>query len=97
METTASHPIRDIVKDRARERGISLNRLAVALGVARQTLLQVLKGERTSRPLILRISKLLDLPELPDLYEEFLHTRKLARKWVESKAKVSTKEKEGGR
>jgi len=97
MKATTKPTIRDIVKERAKEKGVSLNRLAIVLGVARQTLMQVLKGERTSRPLIARISKFLDLPDLPDLYEQFLHEKRMAAKGVEGKTDVSTKEKGGGR
>jgi len=97
METTTKPPIRDIVKERCKEKGISLNRLAVVLGVARQSLLQVLKGERTSRPLIARISKFLDLPELPDLYEQFLHEKRMGSQSVENNGDESTEERGGGR
>ncbi len=94
---TMQPAIRDIVKERARERGISLRQLAQLLGVTNAYLHEILRGSGASRPLIRRIAHILDLPDLPERYEQFLHERKSGRAegGSQSKKAVDLDKKEG--
>jgi transcriptional regulator with XRE-family HTH domain len=74
-----------IVKKACEERGLSLNRLALSLGVNPIYLNNVLYGKKSSRPLIRRIAQVLHLPDLPQVYEEYLRTKR-----VENKNKTSS-------
>jgi transcriptional regulator with XRE-family HTH domain len=76
--------IGDIVKEACRKRGLSLNKLALKLGVNPIYLNNVLYGKKSSRPLIRRIAEVLHLPDLPHIYEEYLRARR-----VENKGKTS--------
>ena len=82
--------IREIVKEKSRERGISLAKLAFELGVNQIYLLNVLHGRKVSRPLIRRIAQTLHVPDLPSQYEMFLSQRR-----VENKATKPTSSKKG--
>jgi transcriptional regulator with XRE-family HTH domain len=74
-----------IVKDACRERRLSLNKLALRLGVNPIYLNNVLYGKKSSRPLIRKIAEFLHLPDLPNQYELYLVSRR-----VENKRKKST-------
>jgi len=82
----AQTSIKGIIQERAREKGWSLRKLARMLGRDYDYLRQVLHGRSTSRPVIKELAQILGLPNLPDLYEEFL-----TQKRVEKKKGVSTK------
>lgn len=68
----ASKHIKDIVKEGAQRKGISLVKLSRMVGVSYSHLRAVLLGIYTSRPVIKRISEILELPELPEMYEQYL-------------------------
>jgi transcriptional regulator with XRE-family HTH domain len=72
--------IGEIVKGACRKRGVSLNRLALKLGVNPIYLNNVLYGKKSSRPLIRRIAETLHLPDLPQVYEEYLRVRRAYKK-----------------
>ena len=72
--------IREIVKEKSRERGISLAKLAFELGVNQIYLLNVLHGRKISRPLICKIAETLHIPDLPEKYEMFLSQRRVESK-----------------
>jgi transcriptional regulator with XRE-family HTH domain len=78
--------IGEIVKEACRKRGLSLNKLALKLGINPIYLNNVLYGKKSSRPLIRRISQVLHIPDLPSQYELFLSQRR-----VENKGKTSSK------
>ena len=68
--------IREIVKQKAKECGLSIRQLANVLGVNRTYLYDVLNGHTISRPLIRRIAEVVKAPELPKLYERELSKRR---------------------
>jgi len=83
----ARPPIREIVIQKAKERGYKgLRGIAKALNTDVGYLREVLSGKRTARPTVYRIAKLLQFPELCYLYEEMLEQKR-----VEKKKGVSTK------
>jgi transcriptional regulator with XRE-family HTH domain len=84
--------IREIVKEKSRERGISLAKLAFELGTNQVYLLNVLHGRKVSRPLIQRIAQALHVPDLPSQYEIYLASRR-----VESKGAKPTPSKKGSK
>jgi transcriptional regulator with XRE-family HTH domain len=84
--------IGDIVKEACRERGLSLNRLALRLGVNPIYLNNVLYGKKSSRPLICKIAEVLHVPDLPSQYEIYLASRR-----VESKVAKPTPSKKGSK
>jgi transcriptional regulator with XRE-family HTH domain len=84
--------IGDIVKEACRERGLSLNRLALKLGVNPIYLNNVLYGKKSSRPLICKIAEFLHVPDLPEKYEIYLASRR-----VESKGTKPTPSKKGSK
>jgi predicted transcriptional regulator len=71
--------IRDIVREACMQKGLSLNKLALRLGVSPAYMSNILNGRKTSRPLIRRLSNVLDLPDLPKLYEGYLKAKKSQR------------------
>jgi transcriptional regulator with XRE-family HTH domain len=75
-----------IVKEFCRKRGLSLNRLALSLGINPIYLSNVVHGKKVSRPLIRRIAETLEIPELPQAYEEYLRTKK-GNKPIQQKTK----------
>ena len=68
--------IGSIVKEEAKRRGITLVQLSNLVGVSYAHLRAVLKGVYVSRPVVRKISRILDLPDLPERYEQFLHELK---------------------
>jgi transcriptional regulator with XRE-family HTH domain len=84
--------IGDIVKEASKRQGLSLNRLALRLGVNPIYLNNVLYGKKSSRPLIQRIAQALHVPDLPSQYELFLSQR-----CVESKGAKPTPSKKGSK
>jgi transcriptional regulator with XRE-family HTH domain len=80
-----------IVKESCRKKGLSLNRLALSLGINPIYLSNVVHGKKVSRPLIRRIAEVLNLPDLPQAYEEYLKTRK-GNKPIQQKNRKPIKE-----
>jgi transcriptional regulator with XRE-family HTH domain len=72
--------IKDIVKSRCKEKGLNLTRLALQLGVSPTYLMLVVHGRNPSRPLIHKIADALELPVLPDIYEQYLKYMRMRRK-----------------
>jgi len=72
--------IRGIVKSRCKEKGLSLTKLALQLGVSPTYLMLVVHGRNSSRPLIQKIADTLELPVLPALYEQYLKYMRMRRK-----------------
>jgi len=92
-----SNLIRDIVKEAGRRQGISLSKLANILNVNHVYLFSVLSSKKISRPLIRRIAETLHLPDLPQVYEEYLKTKRVENKGVRSTQKGSkNKSHKGG-
>jgi transcriptional regulator with XRE-family HTH domain len=77
--------IKEIVREKCREVGLSLAKLAFELGTNQVYLLNVIHGRKVSRPLIRRIAQVLHIPDLPQVYEEYLRTKR-----VENKNKTSS-------
>ena len=80
MRVMSSTSIREILNEKLRKRGYTLSKLALELGKDTRYLQQILKGKITSRPIIYRIAKLLDFPELCYLYEEMLEQKRVEKK-----------------
>jgi transcriptional regulator with XRE-family HTH domain len=72
--------ITKIVKKSCREKGLSLNKLALSLGLNPVYLNNVLHGRKVSRPLIRKIAEVLHLPDLPTQYETYLASRRVENK-----------------
>jgi transcriptional regulator with XRE-family HTH domain len=64
--------IKELVRERCKERGISFSRLAMEIGVNPTYLLFVLHGRNVSRPLVRKVAEYLGYSELPVVYEEYL-------------------------
>ena len=92
--------IKDIVKERAKEKGISLVALSFLVGVSYSHLRYVLRGVYVSHPVIQKIAQILDLPDLPQQYEEFVkqvrgshtHTKSFSLSHVENHPQDSARE-----
>lgn len=82
--------IKEIVREKSRELGLSLAKLAFKLEVNQIYLLNVLHGRKVSRPLIKRLAETLHFPDLPSQYEMFLSQR-----CVENKFTKPTSSKKG--
>ena len=63
-------------------------RLALQLSTNQVYLLNVLHGRKVSRPMISKIAKALNIPNLPTLYELFLKDRKNKSKKPRGKGKI---------
>jgi transcriptional regulator with XRE-family HTH domain len=87
-----SNLIKDIVKEAGRRQGISLSKLANILNVNHVYLFSVLSGKKISRPLICKMAEFLHVPNLPQVYEEYLRTKR-----VESKVAKPTPSKKGSK
>ncbi|MFZ8861412.1 MAG: helix-turn-helix domain-containing protein [Thermocrinis sp.] len=89
--------IKEIVKEKCREIGLSLAKLAFKLEVNQVYLLNVLHGRKVSRPLIKRLADTLHLFDLPSQYESYLASRRVENKGVKSTRKGSkNKSHKGG-
>jgi hypothetical protein len=65
-----------LLKERLAEKGMSINRLAMELGVSEVNLRKVLAGIITSRPVVFKIANYLSDPNLLYIYEKELQERK---------------------
>jgi len=81
-----ANPIGEIIKELAREHGLTIWELAKRVGVYPPTLYGVIYGTKVSRPAVLRVAEYFHRPDLLFEYEKYLRTRK-----VESKASSATK------
>jgi transcriptional regulator with XRE-family HTH domain len=87
--------IKELVKERCKERGLSLSRLAMEIGLNPTYLLFVLHGRNISRPLVRKVAEYLGYSELPAIYEEYLEYLKERRRKVKELARVLEEETEG--
>jgi transcriptional regulator with XRE-family HTH domain len=88
--------IKELVKERCKERGLSFSRLAMEIGVNPTYLLFVLHGRNISRPLVRRVAEYLGYSELPVIYEEYLEYLKERRRRLKEIAKMLDEQAEGG-
>ena len=88
--------IKELVRERCKERGLSFSRLAMEVGVNPTYLLFVLHGRNVSRPLVRRVAEYLGYSELPALYEEYLEYLKERRRKLRELARVIDEQAEGG-
>jgi len=88
--------IKELVKERCKERGLSFSRLAMEVGVNPTYLLFVLHGRNISRPLVRRVAEYLGYSELPTVYEEYLEYLKERRKKLKEIVKMLDEQTEGG-
>ena len=72
----AKTSISQIVKQEAYRRGLSLQQVALAIRYTYPHFWKVINGKRQSRPLIEKLARFFDMPELIDIYEEFLEEQK---------------------
>jgi transcriptional regulator with XRE-family HTH domain len=87
--------IKELVKERCKERGLSFSRLAMEIGVNPTYLLFVLHGRNISRPLVRRVAEYLGYSELPMIYEEYLEYLKERRRRLKEIAKMLDEQAEG--
>ncbi len=80
MRSIGNTSIREILNEKLKERGYTLSQLARELGKDPRYLQRLFKGKFVSRPVIYRIAKLLQFPELCYLYEEMLEQKRVERK-----------------
>jgi transcriptional regulator with XRE-family HTH domain len=88
--------IKELVRERCRERGLSFSRLAMEVGVNPTYLLFVLHGRNISRPLVRKVSEYLGYSELPTVYEEYLEYLKERRRRLREIVKRFDEQTEGG-
>ncbi len=87
--------IKELVRERCKERGLSFSKLAMEIGVNPSYLLFVLHGRNISRPLVRRIAEYLGYTELPAVYEEYLEYLRERRKKLRELARVLDEQAEG--
>jgi transcriptional regulator with XRE-family HTH domain len=88
--------IKELVRERCKERGLSFSRLAMEVGVNPTYLLFVLHGRNISRPLVRRVAEYLGYSELPVVYEEYLEYLKERRRKLRELVKRFDEQTEGG-
>ncbi len=87
--------IKELVRERCRERGLSFSKLAMEIGVNPMYLFLVLHGRNISRPLVRKVAEYLSYSELPAIYEEYLGYLKERRKKLRDLERVIDEEAEG--
>jgi transcriptional regulator with XRE-family HTH domain len=87
--------IKELVREKCKERGLSFSRLAMEIGVNPNYLLFVLHGRNISRPLVRKVAEYLGYSELPAVYEEYLEYLKERRRRLREIAKVLDEQAEG--
>jgi len=87
--------IKELVRKRCKERGLSFRKLAMGIGVNPTYLLFVLHGRDISRPMVQKIAEYLGYSELPAIYEEYLEYLKERRKKLRELARVLDEQAEG--
>jgi transcriptional regulator with XRE-family HTH domain len=87
--------IKELVRERCKERGLSFSKLAMEVGVNPTYLLFVLHGRNISRPLVRRVAEYLGYSELPALYEEYLEYLKERRRRLREVVKMLDEQAEG--
>jgi transcriptional regulator with XRE-family HTH domain len=87
--------IKELVRERCKERGLSFSRLAMEIGVNPNYLLFVLHGRNISRPLMRKVAEYLGYSELPAIYEEYLEYLREKRRKLKELARVLEEEAEG--
>jgi transcriptional regulator with XRE-family HTH domain len=80
--------IKEIVREKCRELGLSLAKLAFELRTNQIYLINVLCGRKVSRPLVRRIAEFLHIPDLQEKYEIYLSQRRLENKVAASSKKA---------
>ncbi len=87
--------IKELVRERCKERGLSFSRLAMEIGVNPNYLLFVLHGRNISRPLVRKVAEYLGYSELPAIYEEYLEYLKERRRRLREIEKMLEEQAEG--
>jgi transcriptional regulator with XRE-family HTH domain len=87
--------IKELVRERCKEKGLSFSRLAMEVGVNPTYLLFVLHGRNISRPLVRKVAEYLGYSELPEVYEEYLEYLKERRKKLRELVKRFDEQTEG--
>uniref|UniRef100_A0A7C5T027 XRE family transcriptional regulator n=1 Tax=Thermocrinis ruber TaxID=75906 RepID=A0A7C5T027_9AQUI len=87
--------IKELVRKRCKERGLSFSKLAMEIGVNPTYLLFVLHGRNISRPLVRKVAEYLGYSELPMVYEEYLEYLRERRRRIEELARVLDEQAEG--
>jgi plasmid maintenance system antidote protein VapI len=67
---------REFLKKKLAEKGMSINRLAIEIGVRDMFIREVMYGKKISRPLILKITDYFQDPNILHIYEKELQERK---------------------
>jgi len=87
--------IKELVRKKCKERGLSFSKLAMEIGVNPNYLLFVLHGRNISRPLVRKIAEYLGYSELPAVYEEYLEYLKERRRRLREIVKMLDEQAEG--
>ncbi len=87
--------IKELVRERCKERGLSFSRLAMEIGVNPTYLLFVLHGRNISRPLVRKVAEYLGYSELPAIYEEYLEYLRERRRRLREIEKMLEEKTEG--
>jgi transcriptional regulator with XRE-family HTH domain len=87
--------IKELVREKCKERGLSFSKLAMEIGVNPTYLLFVLHGRNISRPLVRRVAEYLGYSELPEIYEEYLEYLRERRRKLRELARVFDEQAEG--
>ncbi len=87
--------IKELVREKCRERGLSFSRLAMEIGVNPNYLLFVLHGRNISRPLVRKVAEYLGYSDLPAIYEEYLEYLKERRRRLREIVKMLEEQAEG--
>jgi transcriptional regulator with XRE-family HTH domain len=87
--------IKELVRERCKERGLSFSRLAMEIGVNPTYLLFVIHGRNISRPLVRKVAEYLGYSELPAVYEEYLEYLKERRRKIREIVRVIEEQTEG--
>ncbi len=87
--------IKELVRERCKERGLSFSKLAMEIGVNPMYLFLVLHGRNISRPLVRKVAEYLGYSELPAIYEEYLEYLKERRRKLRELARMLDEQAEG--
>lgn len=95
MDMKGINPVKSIVKEACKEKGISVSKLALSMGISPVYLSNVLNNKKTSKPLVRKLAEVLGVPNLPSLYESYLESKKSKRR-VKRPNKAKAKSNKGG-
>ncbi len=87
--------IKELVREKCKERGLSFSKLAMEIGVNPMYLFLVLHGRNISRPLVRKVAEYLGYSELPVVYEDYLEYLKERRRKLRELERMFDEKAEG--